>query len=308
MKRLIVIAILLSGACTRTPAPAESSYIASDDTAAMLLEMKPGEGHEVKGTLSVVGTEAGGKLTSGSRTFSGTIDGKAVNLSLENGTGITLATGVMTGDGLELTFLNNGVSAKMLFKPEPAEQFPKLVDQFRRRSAEQKQAVQQDALLAIQQKALSADQDGINRIAADLNAKAQAVADAATQVRAVAQSYAAMTVQTARLRTAEASAAQRLGPDDYRVGQFTLAREQMGDRAKNNHQAVFDLMARAREATARHEADVAGADQLCRAKSALDCSGVDSAILSYRRNVAELFEAARSEAAAFAQRRSELNG
>jgi hypothetical protein len=301
MKRLIVIAILLSSACARTPASTETSYIASDDTAAMLLELKPGDGHEVKGTLSVVGTAGGGKLTSGRRTFSGTMDGKAVNLSVENGTGVTLATGLITGDGLELTFLNDGVSAKMLFRPEPAEQFPKLVDQFRQRSAEQRQAAQQDARLAIQQKALLADQDGINRIAADLNAKAQAVADAAAQVRAVAQSYTAVAAQTARLRSAEASASERLGDDDYRVGQFTLAREQIGDRAKSNHQAVFDLIARARDATARHEADVAGADQLCATKPGLDCSPVDRAIASYRRSLGQLFDAARSEAATFAR-------
>src|SRR3954462_11774563 len=233
MKRLIVVAMLLSGACTRTSAPAES-YIASDDTAAMLLELKPGDGHDVKGTISVVGTDEGGKLKSGTRTLSDTMDGKALNLSVENGNGVTLATGIRTSEGFELTFLNNGTSAKMLFRPQPAEQFPKLVDQFRQHSAEQKQAAQQEALLAVQQRALSVDQDSINRLAADLNAKAQAVADATLRVQAVAQSYAGASAQTARLRTAEAIAFARLGRDDYRVDQISFAREQIGDGAKAN--------------------------------------------------------------------------
>jgi hypothetical protein len=305
MKRLIVVAMLLSGACTRTPAPAES-YIASDETAAMLLELKPGDGHDVKGTISVVGTDEGGKLKSGTRTFSGTMDGKALNLSVENGNGVTLATGIKTDEGFELTFLNNGTSAKMLFRPQPAEQFPKLVDQFRQHSAEQKQAAQQEALLAVQQKTLSVDQDSINQIATDLNAKAQAVADATLRVQAVAQSYAGASTQTARLRTAEAIATARLGRDDYRVDQISFAREQIGDGAKANHDAVADLAARLRDATARHEADGAGAEQLCQSKPALDCSGVASAMARYRRNAAQLIDAVAKETTAFEHRKSQL--
>lgn len=295
---VIVTGLLLSAGCASSGATG-GTYIATNDDVALMIELQPEKDAEVTGAITLVGVDPKGALISARRSLSGTVSGDTLNLNIENGSGLTIATGTKVEEGLDLTMLHDGTSEHYIFKRQSPEQFPKIVADFRVRAATQKQAAQQASLDVIKEKALAGYQDRINSIAAEVTKGAEGVSDATSRINSAAQSYLPVSIKIARLRSAEKATSSRFGSDDYRVGQLTLTREQESDSAKTNHEAVSDLVARLREATARHETDAATASELCRVNTALDCHILNAAMNAYRVNAREFFDSVTKETTAF---------
>lgn len=295
---MIVTSFMLTAGCAGSGATT-GTYIATDDNAALMVEIQTGKDSEVSGAITLVGVDPRGALISGKRPFSGTIQGDTLNLNIENGLGLTIATGTKIDEGLDLTLLHDGTSERYTFKRQQPDQFPKIVADFRVRAASQKQAVQQASLDVIKQKALVGYQDRINSIAAEVTKGADSITDATSRVNSAAQSYLPVSIKVSRLRSVEKATSSRFGSDDYRVGQLSLTREQESDSAKTNHEAVSGLVARLHEATARHETDAATANELCRGNTWLDCHILIAAMNAYRLNAREFFDSVAKETTAF---------
>ena len=56
------------------------TYIATDDNAALMIELQRGKDTEVSGAVTLVGVDPGGALISGRRPFSGSVSGNTLNL------------------------------------------------------------------------------------------------------------------------------------------------------------------------------------------------------------------------------------
>ena len=93
----IVAGAGLLAACSAQPR-AGGTYIASDADGALMVQFTSVHDGQVNGTISLVGAADDGKNVAGTRPFSGTIEGKALNLSIESGTGVGLGTGTFDGN------------------------------------------------------------------------------------------------------------------------------------------------------------------------------------------------------------------
>lgn len=300
-----IVSLLLLAGCVGASNPT-GTYIANDEAGGVMVQIKTAEDDTVTGTFTAAMLDAAGDIQAGARSFSGTVEGNALNFSIENGTGVSLATGFSTSDGLELTILSNGGSQKLILKKATVGEFPKIAANLRIRAAALKQAAEGKALATVQRKALSSAQDRINSVANDISAKAQAVANGIDQIERIVASYAAAATRADRLRGAQSVATRKLGSDDYRVDQISFAREQNADVARSDHESVQDALERLETALVRHEADATAVRKLCIANSSLNCAALDAALNVYRRHAQEFRIAAANERTAFAQRRPRL--
>lgn len=89
-RKLVIslVAIAMLAGCSRGSAKL-GSYIASDDDTAFMVQIASIEDGRVSGSVSVVTSDDNGKTTAVTRPMSGTIEGDALNLSVENGTGLS---------------------------------------------------------------------------------------------------------------------------------------------------------------------------------------------------------------------------
>ena len=302
---LLTAGLLLMAGCAGSSNPT-GTYLTSDEAGGVMIQMKSAKDDTVSGTFTAALLDERGDVQAGARSFSGTVEGNALNLNIENGTGVSLASGFTTSDGLELTILSNGKSQKLILTKGTTAEFPKIVANLRTRAAELKQVTEEQALAVVQHKALNSAQDRINSVANSISIKAQTVANGVAQIERIVASYAVAATRTDRLRAAQSVATRKLGSDDYRVDQISFAREQNADAARSDHESVQDALERLDAAVVRHETDATAVRQLCIANSSLNCTVLDSALNTYRRHAQEFRLAAAKERTAFARRKLHL--
>ncbi len=277
-----LVAPLLAGCAIGSHA--EGSYIASDADTAFMVQIASVADGKVTGTASVVASDKDGKTTAGTRPMSGTIEGNALNLSVENGTGLSLVTGTIDGDTLHLTFFGNGGSTRLDFAKADASKFPELVEATRRHAAEKKQEVQAVAADKVQVEQRFKTQRAIDRLADAAFVKGQELREKTGKLAGVIAAY-----RVARERSGKMQLAKRRlntgTPDaDYQISQIDYQLGSLSSDAERTHGEVQSYM----QSTNGFMADTAAQSSQflaeCQADRLLNCSRLSGSLQVLRAN------------------------
>lgn len=198
----IVVSAAVLSACSAQPAGV-GSYIASDPDYAMMIQITSNDAGRVNGSLSVVASDENGKTHAVARPFSGTLEKDALNLSIENGQGVSLATGILDGKNLKLTFFNNGGSNQIAFVKKDASEFDKLVGNTRVRSAEKQQEIETAAAQRDRMAQRSKTQKSIDEFTDRVLAKASELRDKTKKLDVVIAGYQAAGSRIGKMQAAK---------------------------------------------------------------------------------------------------------
>jgi len=134
--RLLALSFVLLG-CSG-PTSSAGTYITQAPGFVMMLQIEPGSGDKIDGTISSVQVLSNGEISALRKPISGTIDDKAVNFSIiyppGNDPTSVPVTGIMTDQGLELTFFVHGHSTSATFRKGKAEEFSAIAQSIQNQS------------------------------------------------------------------------------------------------------------------------------------------------------------------------------
>ena len=301
-----VLACCIAVAGCSRDAGVVGSYIGGDASARMMLQIASVKDHDVRGKLIAVITDRTGKVTAVDKAVEGTIEAGAVNLNLETGAGLSLLTGKMTDDGLELMMFVGNTSQKLAFVRSDPNEFAGLVDGVRKSAAQIKQASAQEAARQTGLRRAAVDQARIDAFSTDMAARSDRLADSTLKIGALSGGYRSTAAQAARLAGQRATLAAGAGDGDYRLDQISWARERNSDAAATQHDTVTDALKSLAPVVAQHEADAASMMALCQGNHDLDCSRVGPVMSTYRIRVAAFREAGQREQSIYATERSKF--
>ena len=274
-----VVAVGLLAACS-AQSNAVGSYVASDAGGALMVQITSVQDGQVSGTISLVGAADDGSNVAGSRHFSGTIEGKALNLSIENGTGVSLATGELEGDTLSLTLFANGNSSQFTLAKSDAEKFAELANASRVRAAEKKQDIEGEAALKDRVEQRSETQHSIDQLADSVFAKAGEVAKKSRKIGVVIAGYGAARDRTNRMRSAKSKINADSSEGSYRISQIDYQIDGLASGMEATHSEVQAYM---RSLSAFVSDTSLKSSQFlaeCRADQLLDCSRLSGSMQS----------------------------
>ncbi len=192
MKAILAVAVL---ACCMTVAGCSrdagvvGSYIGGDSSARIMLQISSVKDHDVRGKLIAVLIDSAGKVTAVDKAFEGTVDAGAVNLNLETGSGLSLLTGKLTDDGLELTVFMGDKSQKLAFARSDPNQFAAMVDGVRHNASQIKLATAQEAARQTGLRRSAEDQTRIDAFVTDMVSRSGRLADSTLKIGALVESY-----------------------------------------------------------------------------------------------------------------------
>jgi hypothetical protein len=275
------------------------SYINHDDSSsAFLVQIDDVHDRNVNGTISIVGTDAKGQIVSRRIPVSGTVEGKALNLTFENGTGSGMATGTVVPAGLQLTLLGNGQSMRLLFKRADPAEFDKIVSDVRTKAAQARQDIAAAAIDDEHTKELASVQRNIESAADRLLADAQIANEKSRQVENVISGYPRFTARAAQLRAAARQVDARNDIsgrlDDIRW-RLSANRDIVANAHSDSQAAVGDL-------EGSNASDVNRANQLigeCDTDRRLNCARLAGALNAYSTSAAGVRAAVGREGSAF---------
>lgn len=285
---------------------AVGSYIGGDASARMMLQIALVKDHQVRGKLIAVTTDRAGKVTAVDKALEGTIDAGAVNLNLETGAGLSLLTGKMTDDGLDLTVFIDDKSQKLAFVRSDPNQFAGLVDGVRKNAAQIKLASAQDAARQMRLRRAAVDQARIDAFATDMATRSDRLADSTLKIGGLIDGYRSTAAQAARLNGQRATLVAGGGEGGYRVDHISWERGRNSDAAATLHDSVTDALKGLDAVVAQHEADAIEMLELCSTESGLDCSRVASIMPTYRSRVAAFRIAAHREQTIYTTERAKF--
>lgn len=302
--RLTLVTVALSLAGCSGESGVRGSYINHDDSSsAFLVQIDDVHDHNVNGTISIVGADAKGDIVSRRTPLSGTVDGKALNLSFENGTGSGMATGVVVPSGLQLTLLGNGQSMRLLFKRADPAEFDKIVSEVRTNAAQARQDAAAASIETEHTKALANVQRVIESTADRLFADALATNEKSQQIENVIVGYPRFTARAAQLR----AAAKQVDPRNDVSGRLDDIRWRLSANRDAVAGAHSDAQAAGREFEGSNTGDVSSANELlgeCQADRRLTCTRLSSSLAAYSTSIASLNSAVAREASAFEAQRA----
>jgi hypothetical protein len=303
--RVLWISLLaaLLASCTGE-AGVRGSYINHDESgAAFLVQIDEVHDHNVNGTISFVGADATGKILSTRTPLSGTIDGNAVNLTIENGMGSGMATGTVVRAGLQLTLLGNGQSMRLLFRRADPAEFDKIVTGVRAKATQARQDAATAAIEDAHTKELTNVQRNIESAADRLFADAQGASEKSRQIENVIAGYPRFTARAAQLR----AAARQVDPRNDLTGRLDDIRWRLSANRETVSGAHSDAQDAVRDLDRSNAGDVSRANQLfaeCQADRRLNCTRLAGALNAYNTSVARLRAAVGREGSAFEAQRA----
>jgi hypothetical protein len=293
------LALALSLAACSNQSSAIGSYIASDPSAAVMVQITSLEGHNIGGYFSLVSAEEGGKVEAGRRPFSGTIEDGALNLSVENGTGVSLVTGHLDGGNLQLTFFNNGASTKLTFEKSDAAKFDQTATRVREAAAGDLQQMQ--AVAAAQQNIShrSDQQKSIDRLTSLLEATTTSLAENTRKIPLAIAAYHTAGAKTQTLQQARAGLSAASYDSEYKSSQIEYAIDGMKNQVEQAHanlSQMAETLSRVRQSK-HDEADTMFSQ--CQADSLLNCNGLRVSLSKFDAATAEFQGNFAREQAAF---------
>jgi len=289
---LIVTAATVAGCSNNSGLT--GSYIDSDyGDGVMMVQIDSVDNRNVRGTVSLATFGSNGVVQSTRLPISGTIDDKAVNLSIENGTANSMFNGTTTADGLDLTLLSNGGAVRYRFKRADPAEFNKTVESLRAHMVQS----QQDALKAQTTARTIQLQGQIDGQVERLIADASEISGAVRKADKSGNYYQSLATKNDQLRAYQA----RLGPNDISA-RGPQAEAQI---AANNAQA---LSAHTRATMYWQNVQSATDNELkraselmadCQTDSRLNCSRLTSAAAEMANSVAVLRSTMSRESSAY---------
>ena len=275
------------------------SYVSADNDAALMVQITSVHDGQVNGTISLVGAADDGKNVAGTRPFSGTIEGKALNLSIENGTGVSLATGELEGDKLRLTLFGNGNSSQFTLAKSDAEKFDQLANATRVRAAEKKQDVESVAASKDRAQRRSETQRSINQLADGEFAKAGEVLEKSRRIDVLIAGYRAARDRTAKMQSAKHSINANSSEGSYRISQIDYQIDGLANDMENTHTSVqnymTDLISFANDATLQSSQRLGE----CQTDRLLDCSRLSAGMQLFQSRYQQFRRDYQRENAAF---------
>lgn len=248
------------------------SYVASDDNTALQIQIASVTDGEVKGSISYVGAKADGTNSAVTRPFTGTIDGEAVTLSIENGYTVSLATGSIADEQLTLTMYSNGDSTQIEFTKADANQFNKLANAKRVRAAELKQQGEIAAANKAKVEQREKHQKSINREADSLFSKANEVVEKSRKLKLVVAAYHSSTDQSEKLRLAKANLDTDNPQQAYQVSAIEYELDGLSQDRELVHSEVQAYARELRRFLSESNFTFGQLQAECRADPLLDCS------------------------------------
>lgn len=295
---LFLCAMLLTGCSGQSSLI--GSYISSgqDDSAAMV-QIDSVADKAVRGVVAFVTVDEKGAVDAVRRPLVGTIEDKLLNLTVENGTGVSLITGMVVDDGLEITFFGNGESQKLVFEKRKAGDFDAILADIRRKSAEIKQEVKSAELEAERAKRRLETQRQIDAFSTKLFDETGRVNVNVRKIDAVISGYRATAKRAGELKIARRGLVSAGDEGSYRIDQINYNLETNQDRANSAHTDLQDYARRIEEEHLANIDDAASTMADCKADSLLSCTKLSSALEAYRNAVEALRKGVSRENAAF---------
>lgn len=293
------LAAALLAACSAEP-EGVGSYVASEPDAAMMVQITAIDAGRVDGTLSVVGADDRGKTTAATRPLSGTLEGKALNLSVDNSDSTSLVTGMLEGDTLRLTFFGREDSRQVTFTKSGAEKFNALVAATRRRAAEANLELESDAARDDRIKQRAKTQASIDRDADRVFEKAQELPEKVKKLDVIVAEYRATHDRIKKLKAAKRAAdtsaadgAYRASQMDYEITRLTQDMESMHRSVENYAQSLRDFA----DDLSSVQVQMMGE---CEADKLLDCARLAASAKTFHAGYRAFNSAHAKEEAAFA--------
>lgn len=280
------------------------SYIASEDDAAFMVQITSMENGQVKGSMSVVMADESGKTTAATRPMSGTIEGNALNLSVENGTSISLVTGTIEDDGLRLTFFAKGNSSQFKFAKSDASKFDELANATRHRAAQKGQEIESAAATKDRIEQRAKIQKSIDHLADAVFSKTQEVQEKVRKIDVVIAAYGAAHNRARKMQGAKAAigsaspeAEYRASQIDYQLGSISNDMENMHNQVQNYMQSLDSFMADAASQSPHFLAE-------CQVDELLNCSRLSAGLQSLQNRYQQFRASYDRENTAFKGKRS----
>lgn len=231
------VAIAMLAACSGESAKL-GSYITSDDDTAFMVQIASIEDGRVNGSVSMVTADENGKTTAVTRPLTGTIEGKALNLSVENGTGLSLVTGMVQGDNLRLTFFADGNSTQMNLAKSDAGKFEQLANAKRHRAAEKQQGIETAAAMKNRVEQRSKTQKSIDQLADTVFDKTREVQEKSRKIEDVLTGYRAAYDRVSRMQLAKRRQDNGSPEAEYRVTQIDNELDSISNDLEGSHDQV----------------------------------------------------------------------
>lgn len=236
-----ILGVVLLAGCNSQPAGV-GSYIYSDTDGALMVQITSIENGRVNGSWSVVAAEDSGKTQAVTRPLSGTIEGNTLNLTVENGTGLSLVTGAIDGDDLRLTIFANGSSTQATLTKSDASKFEELANAERYRAAEKLKEVETAAASKDRIKQRSKIQDSIDQLADSMFEKAQKVHEDSKKTDIVIAEYRVGYSRVGKMRNAKQKFDADSGDDAYRISQLDYQIDGISNNMESAHTQVQSYM------------------------------------------------------------------
>lgn len=293
-----ITAVLLA-ACSTDPAGV-GSYVASEQNGAMMVQITAIDAGRVTGSLSMVGANSQGKTSAVTRPLSGTLEGEALNLTIDNASGPSLITGTLDGDALRLTFFGRENSSELVFTRSDAAKFNALVADTRQQAAATKLRLEADAAQQDRITRRAKTQAAIDRDADRLLAKAQELSEKLKRLDVVITQHRALHDRIAKLQAAQRTTDSGTSDGAYRASQITYEISRVQDDMEALHRSV-EAYAQSLPDFADDAASLMG-ERLaeCEADKLLDCSRLKSGFKLFHTRYASFGTAHMREQAAFA--------
>lgn len=296
----VVFAGLLAG-CSSQP-DAMGSYVTSDGESVMMVRLTSVSDGQVSGTISVVATDEEGKNQAGTRPLYGTIEGNALNLSIEGGNGVAMATGTIEDENLHLTMFGNGGSTRLTLAKSDTEEFNELANTSRVRAVEKRHEIESAAALRGRVEQRSKSQTAIDQFADSTFANASEVLEKSRKIEVVIAGYRAARDRTGRMQNAKRQIDTESYQGSYRVSQIDYQIDSLSSGMETTHAEVQTYMQNlsglVNEATSKSTQLLAE----CEADQLLNCARLSESMRLLRTRYQQFRRDYARENAAFAGR------
>ena len=293
MRRWAVIAVVAISAGCSSRTDIAGSYINSDDNGAVMVQLTSMTDGKIAGTMSVLSVKPDGKIDAVSRPLNGTIENAAVNLTVENGTGVSLVTGRIAGDRLFLTFFAHGNSEKLMFTKGEASKFDELAAKLRVKAASNIEGVEVGAAQADRIKQRSKTQGEIDRLADEALSLTEEASSKITKFDRVIAAYKIAAGRRQRMIVAKQSA------NEFDASQIEFQMTGLDSEMENIHQSVIDYLNKLGNARRRLGAQAMPYRTECQSDKLMSCQRLGDALIASGKVANEFNKAFEREEAAF---------
>lgn len=302
---LLITAILsLSLSACSTDASSAGDYIASDESTALLIQIRSVQDSKVEGVFTTVSIDKRGEASSRTIPLSGTLKSGSLNLLAQNGTGLFSTsvpmTGTLSGDEMKLTMLGGDKPATIAFRRSASSEFPKIVERLSQNSAGIRTNIEIAKDERVRQARVESVQSGIDRMASQLPQELSRIEGIPARVNAEIARYGQMAKRIAELRRARATLTDNSDETKDRVERIDDEIQRIRDLAERTHEQMQSGWERAQSQRDEWTATIMEKIKACNGDQRLSCAALDGKITALQIAVGKFGEVMSSEQKAFA--------